>query len=122
VFPQRDTVLLRLEVPASGFDSGFGHSVSARPFHQLEHTRCICNGFADHHRRKDLFHRDPCRISPFLRITRHLVACDLAPTLGAVGVFDTHQDDPPSMRSPETRLKKMYERQADLDQLDGFNG
>src|SRR5688572_11983389 len=102
VTPERHAELFRFEIPASGFDAGFRHSVTAGLLHQIPDAGGVFDVFPDHHRGEDLLRRYPSGIGPLIRISRPLAAGDLAPTLSPIGIFDADENDAAFVGATET--------------------
>src|SRR4051812_29983354 len=119
--PQWDAELFRFEVPTGCLDPGLCHPVAAGPFHQVPHARGVLDLFTDDHRCENFLRRHPRRICPLVRVTWPFAARDLAPTFAAVGVLDADQYDPSFISAAKARLKKMDEREVDLDKFDTLN-
>src|SRR5215468_2393513 len=74
--------------------------------------------FSENNRRKNLLGCHPCRIRPFIRIGRYLAARDLAPSFGAIGIFNANQNYPPLVSAAKAGLKEMNKRKIYFNKLD----
>ena len=92
--------------------------MSASPLHQVPNIGSTFDFSSDHHRREDLLSRDPCRIGPFIRVARRLAARHLTPAFSTIGVFNTDEDNAAFVSTAKAGLKKMNEREVDLNEFD----
>src|ERR1044072_8309602 len=87
-----------------------------RPHETEDLTRAL-DFVVQHHRGQKLRQRRPAGVSPFVAIKRPFASGAFAPTLGAILVGNTREDDPAFSSSTETGFEKVDERQANFAQF-----
>jgi len=118
MFPQRKASSLCFEVPARGFECCLRHAMTAHRSHQRERIRGAFKLLPKDHWRQKFVQRGPAGVGPFIAVERSFAGGALAPSLGAVTVNHTGQNNASFSGSTEAGFEEMYEGQAYFAQFD----
>src|SRR5271166_179640 len=118
--PERDSLLLRFGVPCCVLQRSLRHGVLAHLRQQRRHLASGVRRPSQQGGTEVANDHVPRAVDVLLGIVRGFSGHALAPALETVAV-QRHQKDPPIVRPPKARLKKMYERYLQFAKCNRFN-
>src|SRR5262249_156975 len=117
---ERNTSLLRLNVPESVFYAGLGHLVPANAVHQRRKFRGCAEAFANYGRSNEVGNNVPGGIGGLGIVKWSFRSGDLAPAADSISDH-FHQNDPAVLHDSEAGFKKRFQPHSNLAQDDGLD-